>query len=150
VGEMRQSISLRKSSLVRHRLVAAGERYRLEREEGDAPGVVHRELNDFSDLLVVDAVNDGRNRNDLHAVAMQVFDCAKLDVEQIADRAMVVRGIADSVELQIYESQSCFSGLFAEFSALGELDSVGCRLHAVVTDLARVTNCIKEVWGEGW
>src|SRR5262249_36106435 len=79
VGEMRQSIALRKSSLVRHRFVAAGERYRLEREKRDAPGIVHRKLNDFSDLLVVDSVDDGRNRNDLDAVAVQVFDCAKLD-----------------------------------------------------------------------
>jgi len=40
--------------------VASGEAYRLERQEADFLGIVEGELDDASDLLVVDAVDDGK------------------------------------------------------------------------------------------
>src|SRR5215213_437148 len=42
-------------------------------------------------------------------------------------------------------AQTGFGGLAAEVLALGELNTVGRRLHAVVTDLARILNGFDEV-----
>src|SRR6185369_10334120 len=54
-----------------------------ERKEANLLGIVERELDDSSDLLVVDAVYDGDDRNDLDTGAMQVVDGFQLHVEQL-------------------------------------------------------------------
>ncbi len=76
---------------------------------------------------------------------MQVVDGFQLYVEQIADGAMIVGGIANPVELQVGVPHSSFHRLLAEFKALGEFNSVGGGLHAVVSDLAGVANRVQEV-----
>ena len=86
-------------------------RNRLERQEADRLGIVERELDDASDLLVVDAVDDGDDRNDLDAGLVQVLDGLQLHVEQVADLAVRVGGVADAVELQIGVAQAGFGGL---------------------------------------
>ena len=58
---------------------------------------------------------------------------------------MRVGSVADTVELQVGVAQTRFGGLLGELGALGELDAVGRRLHAVVADLARVGDRVKEV-----
>ena len=145
VRQVRQRVALRVTALVGDGLVASGERNRLEREERDALGIVERELDDASDLLVVEVVDDGDDRHDLDAGLVQVLDRLQLHVEQIADQAVRVGGIADAVELQIGVAQTGFSRLLGELGTLGELDAVGRRLHAVVADLARVSDRVKEV-----
>ena len=97
------------------------------------------------DLLVVHAVDDRHDGDDVDAVVPEVLDRLQLDVEQVADAAMRVGGVADAVELKIRVAQTRFGGRFRELRALGELDAVGCRLHRVVADLARVANRIEEV-----
>src|SRR5208282_2607088 len=124
---------------------AAGEGNRLEAEEADLLGIVERELDDASDLLIVDAVDDGDHRHDFAASAMQIVDRFQFYVEQIADRAMIVGGVTDSVKLQIGVTHAGFDRLLAEFKTLRELDSVGCRLHAVVSHFTRVANRVQEV-----
>ena len=139
VRQVRQRVALRCAALVGDGLVAAGKRNRLEREERDALRIIERELNDASDLLVVQVVDDGHDRHDLDAGLVQVLDRLQLHVEQIADQAVRVGSVADAVELQIGVAQTGFGGLLGELGALGELDAVGRRLHAVVADLARST-----------
>ena len=46
VRQVRQRVALRGAALVGDLLVAAGERHRLERQEGDLLRVVERELDD--------------------------------------------------------------------------------------------------------
>ena len=106
VREVRQRVALRLPALVGDLLVAAGEAHRLEREEVDLPRVVERELDDAADLLVVDAVDDRDDRHDVDAGAPEVLDRAQLDVEQVADAAVRVGGIADAVELQVGVAQA--------------------------------------------
>ena len=120
-------------------------RNRLERQERDALRIVERELNDASHLLVVQVVDDGDDRHDLDAGLVQVLDGLQLHVEQVADQAMRVGGVADAVELQVGIAQTRFRGLLGELGALGELDAVGRRLHAVVAHLARVRDRVQEV-----
>ncbi len=107
--------------------------------------IVQRELDDASDLLVVDAVDDGDDRNDLDAGLVHVLDGLQLHVEQVADLAMRVGRVADSVELQIGVAQARFGRLLGELETLGEFDSVGRRLHRVVANLAGVADGIQEV-----
>ena len=76
---------------------------------------------------------------------IQVLDRAQLDVEQIADAAVRVGRVADAVELQIRVAQAGFGCGLRELRALGELDAVGRRLHAVVANLARVADRVQEV-----
>src|SRR5271157_2972057 len=76
---------------------------------------------------------------------MQVVDGFQFYVKQVADGAMVVGGIADSVKLQIGVTHARFHSLLAEFKTLGEFNSVGGRLHAVVANFASVANRIEEV-----
>ena len=145
VRQVRQRVALRRAALGRDLLVAAGERHRLEREEVDLLRVVERELDDAADLLVVDAVDDRDDRHDVDAGAVQVLDRAQLDVEQVADAAVRVGGVADAVKLQVGVAQARFGRRLGELRILGELDAVGGRLDAVVADLARVADRVEEV-----
>ena len=145
VRQVRQRVALRRAALRRHLLVAAGERHRLEREEVDLARVVERELDDAADLLVVDAVDDRHDRDDIDAGGPEVLDRAQLDVEQVADQAVRVGGVADAVELQVRVAEARFGGRLGELRALGELDAVGRRLHRVVADLLRVAHRVEEV-----
>ena len=145
VRQVRQRVALRRPPLRRHFLVAACKRHRLERQEVDLARVVERELDDAPDLLVVDAVDDRHDRNDVDAVVPQVFDRLQLDVEQVADAAMRVGGVADAVELQIRVAKPRVGRRLRELRALGELDAVCRRLHRVVPDLARVAHGVEEI-----
>ena len=145
VRQVRQRVALRSAALVGDELVAAGERHRLERQEVDLLRVVERELNDTTHLLVVHAVDDRRDRNDIDAGGVQILDRAQLDVEQVADEPMRVGGVADAVELQVGIAQAGLGRCLRELRALGELDAVGRRLHAVVADLLRVAHRVEEV-----
>ena len=79
-----------------------------------------------------------RDKNDVDAGFVQVVDRTQLDVKQVADLAVRVGVVADTVKLQINETQSGFGSLAAKFFALGELDTVGRGLHRVVTDFAGI------------
>ena len=59
---------------------------------------------------------------------MHIFDGAKLYVEKIANLAVTVGVVADSVELQIGVTHTGYERLLAEFLALGEFDAIGCGL----------------------
>src|SRR5271165_5321171 len=145
VREVRERVALRVTALVGDFFVAAGERNRLERQERDSFGVVERELNDASDLFVVEVVDDGDHRHDLDAGPVQVLNGLQLHIEQIADEAVRVGSVADAVELQVGVAQSGFGSLLGELKTLGELDAVGSGLHAVVSNLARVSDGVEEV-----
>ena len=101
------------------------------------------------DLLVVDAVDDGGDGNDFDAGFVEVVDGLELDVEEVADLAVGVGGVADAVELEIDVAEAGLGGGAAEFLGLGELDAVRGGLDGVETDLARVGHGVKEVRREG-
>ena len=137
VGHVREGVALRDAALVGDLLVAAGKADRLEAEEADLLGVVEGELDDAAHLLVVDAVDDGGDGNDLNAGFVQVVDGLELYVEEVADLAVGVGGVADAVELKVDVAEAGLGSGAAELLALGELDAVGGGLNAVVADLAR-------------
>src|SRR6266481_4101846 len=106
--QMAQRIALRVTAIFCDFLVAPGKRNRLKTEEADGLGIVQSKLNDPAYLLIVDAVNDGGDGNNVHAVFMQILDGAKLHVKQVADLAVRVGGIADTVKLQVCVPQTGF------------------------------------------
>ena len=86
-----------------------------KREEADLLGIVERELDDAADLLVVDAVDDGRHGDDVDAGFVQVVDGLQLYVEQVADLAVRVGSVADAVELEVDVAETGFGSGAAEF-----------------------------------
>ena len=109
VRHVRKGVALGHAALVGDLFVAAGKADRLEREEADLLGIVERELDDAADLLVVDAVDDGGDGNDFNAGFVQIVDGLELDVEEVADFAVRVGGVADAVELEVDVTQAGFS-----------------------------------------
>src|SRR6185312_11326474 len=99
VREVREGVALRVTALVGNRFISTRKAYWLEGEEVDLLRVVERELDDAADLLVVDAVDDGRNGDDVDAGLVQVVDGLELHVERVADLAVRVGSVADAVEL---------------------------------------------------
>ena len=101
--------------------VAACKADRLEREEAVLLGIVECELDDTADLVVVDAVVDGRHWDDLNAGFVQVVNRLELYVEQVADLAVRVGSVADAVELEVDVAQTGFGGSAAEFLDSGKI-----------------------------
>src|SRR4029077_13486014 len=149
LGKVRQGVALAETALGSDVFVAASERDWLETDEGDLLGVFHRELDDGADLVVVHIVDDGDDEDDFDTRFVHVLDGAELHVKEVADLAMAVGVVADSVELQIGVAHTCVESLLAEFLALGELDAVGGGLHAVVTDLAGIGDGVEEERAHG-
>ena len=145
VGHVRERVALGHAALVGDVFVAAGEADRLEAEEADLLGIVERELDDAAHLLVVDAVDDGGDGHDLDAGFVQIVDGLQLDVEEVADLAVRVGGVADAVELEVDVAEAGFGSGAAELLRLGEFDAVRRGLHGVVANLARVGDGVKEV-----
>jgi hypothetical protein len=133
---VRQRIALLIPLFVGDLLVAAGERHRLERDEADLVAVLQRELDDRSDLIVVDRVDDRHDEADVDAGGVQVLDRAQLHLEQVADLAMGVRLLGDPVELEVGDAHAGFARLLRELRLLREADAVGRRLDAEIADLA--------------
>src|SRR6202166_5421969 len=74
VRQVSEGVTLCLPAIVGDGLIASSEGNRLEAEESDLLRIVERELNDASNLLVVDAVDDGHNGHNFAAGAMQVID----------------------------------------------------------------------------
>src|ERR1043166_8943552 len=123
--QMAQRIALCLAAVVCDLFIATGERNRLEAQEADGLGIIERELDNAAHLLIVDAVDDGGDRNNVHAVFMQVVNGAQLHVKQIADLAMRVRRVSNAVKLQVSVMQTGSSGLAAELRRLREFNPVG-------------------------
>src|ERR1019366_3746567 len=116
-----EGVALRHAAFVRNLFVAAGKADRLEAEEVDLLGILEGELDDAAYLLVVDAVDDAGDGDDVHAGLVQVVDGLELHVERVADLAVRVGGVADAVELEVRVAQAGFSGSLRELLRLGEL-----------------------------
>ena len=135
--QMRKRVALADAAFRSDFFVAPGEGNRLEGHEGNFLRVFHRELHDRAHLIVVHVVDDGGDQHDFDAGFVHVLDGAELHVKEVAHLAVAVRVVADAVELQVRIAHARFEGLLAEFLALGEFDSVGRGLHAVVANFAR-------------
>ena len=75
---------------------------------------------------------------------MQVLNRLELHVEQVADGAVAVGFVSDSIKLKIGITQSGFSGLTAEVRRLSEFDAVGRGLYRLIANLAGVSHGIQE------
>src|ERR1035441_7527571 len=99
VGHVGEGVPLGDATLVGDVFVAAGEADGLEAEKADLSGVVEGELDDVSDLLVVDAVDDSGDGNDFDAGFVEVVDGLELDVKQVANLAVRVGRVADAATM---------------------------------------------------
>ena len=70
------------------------------------------------DLIVVDAVDQRYNQDDLHAGAVKIFDRAQFHIKQVADLAMAVGVVADAVKLQVRIAKSGFRRFLCKFLLL--------------------------------
>src|SRR5665213_2484457 len=145
---MRQRVSLRHAAFVGDIFVPASEGHRLEGKKVDLLGVVESKLDDAPDLLVIDAIDNAGDGNDVHAGFMQVMDGLKLDVERIADLAMRVGCIADAVKLEVGVAKTRLSSSLRKLYGLGKLDAVGRSLNRGVSDLACVSYRVQKVRAE--
>src|SRR5712664_511970 len=123
---MRQRVALTQPAFRSDVFITAGERNRLERDEGNLLRIVHRETDDRADLIVIDAIDQHHNENDLNTRFVQIVDRAQFHVEKIPDLAMTVGVVPYTVELEIHKSQTRFGSLSAKLFTLGELDAIGC------------------------
>src|SRR5207249_2174760 len=81
--------------------VAANEADGLEGEEVDLLRVVKSELDDAANLLVVDAIDNDGDENDVDAGLVKIVDGLEFYVKSVANLAVRVGDIADAVELKI-------------------------------------------------
>ncbi len=107
--------------------------------------IVHREADDRTDLVIIDAIHERRHEHDFDSCLVDIVDRLQLDIEEIAYLAVAVGGVSDAVKLQINVAQAGFGCFAAKLFRLGELDAVGCRLNGVVSNLARILDRINEI-----
>src|SRR5689334_25437719 len=74
VRQVRQRVALRFSAIIRYGFITAGKRDRLERKKWDLLRIVKSKLNHVPNLLIVHTVDDRDHRNDIDAVAPEIFD----------------------------------------------------------------------------
>src|SRR2546423_8350515 len=129
MGQMAKGIPLGLAALVGNFFIAPGEGNRLEAQEADGLGIIKRKLNNAPHLLIIDAVHDSGDRDDIHASLMQVMDGAQLHVKQIANLTVGIGSAADSVKLQASKTQAAFGSLAANFKRFSKLNSIGSCLH---------------------
>src|ERR1700757_3141616 len=65
--------------------------------------------------------------------------------KKLPSRPMSVRLIPDAIKRQVGVAHPRLEGLLGKFLAFGEFDAVGGGLHAVVANLARVSDRVQEV-----
>ena len=118
MSEVSKRVTLLQTTLFGDVLVAARERNRLERDERDLFRILESKANDRADLVVIDAVDQRRHENDVNARLVQVVDRTQLDVEKIADLAVRVGVVADTVELQINESKTGLGSLVGKILSI--------------------------------
>jgi len=80
---------------------------------------------------------------------MEIIDGLELYIEEVADLAVRVGGVADAIELEVDVAETGFGSGAAELFGLGEFNSIRRGLDRVVADLARVGDGVKEVRREG-
>src|SRR5207248_4918168 len=120
--------------------VASGEADGLEWQAADLLWIIEGELDNASYLFVIDSVDDGDDGNDFDAGTVEVIYSFKLYIEQVADFAVGVGGVADAIELQIRVAHSGVGGLLGELKALGEFNAIGCGLYGVIADFSGIAN----------
>ena len=103
---------------------AAREAHRLEADGADHVDVLERQPDDVADLVVVQALDDGRDEADLHAGLAHVLDGLHLLFEQRFAARPHVGVVADAVELKVQGVQPGLFRLHGEFE-VGEHDAVG-------------------------
>src|SRR5688572_30498046 len=106
MGEMGERITLLQTTLFGDQLVAAGKRYGLESDERDLFRILESKPYDRTNLVVVNAVDQRGHEDDVDAGLVQVVDRTELNVKQVADLAVRVCVVADTVKLQIYEPEA--------------------------------------------
>src|SRR4051812_2200863 len=106
----------------------AGERYRLEADPAGTFDVLQREADDVADLVIVQALDDGGDEDDLQAGLFDVLDALELLLPQALAAGPPVDVVAHAVELEVEGMEAGLFALLGEFE-LGEFDAVGGDLR---------------------
>ena len=104
--QMGEGVALAQPAFVRDFLISTCKGDRLERDKGDLLRVVEGKTDNRPHLIIVDIIQEGRYQNDLDASLVGILDSSKLDIEQVADVAVTVGLIANSIELIVEEAEA--------------------------------------------
>src|ERR1700686_1806068 len=142
---MGKRVSLLQTPVGGNRLVTTSKRNRLERKKRNLLWVIQCKADDRSNLIIVNAVYQRRDQNNLYPSLVKIINPPQLHIEQISYLAVAIRVIANTVKLEIHITQSSFCRLTAKLFTFCELNPVSGRLDRVIPDLARVLNRLNEV-----
>ncbi len=115
---------------------APGEGHRLEADAAHGVDVIDGDAHDVAHLVVVDALDDGRDEDDLDAGLAAGLDDPHLLLEQGFAARFAVNVVADAVKLQVDARQPGFAAALREIQ-IGQQDAVGRRLDVGKAHLVR-------------
>src|SRR5216684_1317132 len=150
MSKMRKRVSLLQTSFWRNRFVTARKRDRLERQKRDLLWIIQSEPDNGSHLIIVDAVYECRDQNNLNPRLVKIINRPELNIEEIAHLAMAIRVVPNTVELKIHITQTGFRRLTTKLFALRELDPIRGSLDRVIPNFPRVFDRFDEVRRNRW
>src|SRR5262249_50876964 len=129
--------------LIRDVFVASGKRDWLEGDGLDFVDILRGELDDLTNGVVVDVVNDRYDQRNLDAHTGEVLDGPQLHIKQVTHTPVFVLLFTDTVKLQVDSVLSGRFGSFAELNVFGKTNAVGGCEDAIETDLLGVRDCLQ-------
>ena len=128
VGHGMRQVRLREALALEFPVVdAARETNRLKAEATDAIDIVDGQANHVADLVVIHALHDGGDKDNLQACLPAVFNAHQLLLQQPLAAGAQVDFIADAVELEVERVEAGLPALPSEFW-VGEFNAVGGAL----------------------
>src|SRR6185369_9652368 len=143
VRHARECVAPLRAQLVGDIFIASGKRNRLKRDRLHLVDVLRGKLDDLTDTIVVDTVNDRHDEGDFDSSFCEVLDRSQLNVEQVANTAVLILLFTHAVKLKIHTMLSRSLCGFAELEIFSEANSVRRGEYAIETDLLRVSDCVE-------
>src|SRR5438552_3751233 len=140
-----ERVTLLDAQFIGNIFVAAGERNWLESYCLNFVDVLCGELDDLTDGIVVDAIDDGDYERDFDANLRQVLNRTNFHIKQVADATMFVLLFANTIELQIDAMLARGLRGFAELNVFSETNSVRRREDAIETNLLGISDRVEIV-----
>src|SRR6266550_2969049 len=145
MGHAGERVAPLRAQLIGNIFVAAGERNRLESYGLNLVDILRGELDDLTDGIVVDAIDDGHDQRDFDANLRQILNRTNFHVEQVADSTMFVLLFANAIELQIDAMLARGLRGFAELNVFSETNPVRRREDAIETNLLGISDRVEIV-----
>ena len=98
---MGKRVPLAQPTFWRDVFIPASEGDRLKGNKSNLLGILSGKVDDGAYLVVIHPINQRRHQNNLNARFVHVINGSQLDIEQVADLAMTVGIVANTIELQV-------------------------------------------------